>query len=305
MKIAAIDIGTNSTRLLISEFKNSIFQTLERKTKINRIGKKLKISGKISCDSALAVSDTLKRYKGLMESRGVARYRAVGTNAVRKAINSQWFISYIKESTGIEIESITGAEEAHLTFYGASRLSDNPKSKLVIDIGGGSTEFILGSNGPEIIMAESLDIGCVNLSEEFIRDEKPDKIELEKMHSYISNHISGTMDTIGRGSDIAIIGVAGTVTTLAAIDLKLEEYDSSRIHLHKLTREKILTIYRKLCNVSLNERKKINGLEPGRADIIIGGTAILLEILRQLDRNSIIVSEQDILDGIIYTLVKF
>jgi len=307
MKIAAIDIGTNSTRLLISEFKNSIFHTLEREMKINRIGKNLKISGKISYDSAQAVSDTLKKYKALLESRGVTRYRAVGTNAVRKAMNSQWFISYIKESTGIKIGSITGEEEAHLTFYGASRSLDIPKSILVVDIGGGSTEFILGSNGNslEINMAESLDIGCVNLSEEFIKDEGPDKIELEKMYSYICNYISGTIDLIGRRSDIAIIGVAGTVTTLAAIDLELEEYDSSRIHLHRLTREKISVIYRRLCSTPLNERKKIRGLEPGRADIIIGGSAILLEILRQLDKDSIIVSEQDILDGIIYTLVKF
>lgn len=305
MKIAAIDIGTNSTRLLVSEFKNSLFHTLEREMKINRIGKNLKISGKISNDSAQAVSNTLKKYKDLLESRGVTRYRAVGTNAVRKAINSQWFISYIKESTGIKIESITGEEEANLTFYGASRLLDVPKSILVVDIGGGSTEFILGSNGPEINIAESLEIGCVNLSEEFIKGEGPDKIELEEMHSYIYNYISGTMDLIGRRSDITIIGVAGTITTLAAIDLELEEYDSSRIHLHRLTMEKILAIYRRLCSTTLNERKKVMGLEPARADIIIGGTAILLEILRQLDKDSIIVSEQDILDGIIYTLVKF
>ena len=305
MKIAAIDIGTNSTRLLISELKNSLFHTLEREMEITRIGKNLKISGKISSDSAQAVSNILKKYKVLLENHGVTRYRAVGTSAVRKAINSKWFISYIKESTGIKIESITGEEEAYLTFYGASRSLDIPKSILVIDIGGGSTEFILGNNGPEINMVESLDIGCVNLSEEFIKDEGPDKIELEKMHSYICNYISGTMGLIGRRSDIAIIGVAGTITTLAAIDLGIEEYDSSRIHLHRLTGEKISGIYRRLCSVPLNERKKIRGLEPARADIIIGGTAILLEILRQLDKDSIIVSEQDILDGIIYTLAKF
>ena len=125
------------------------------------------------------------------------------------------------------------------------------------------------------------------------------------MHSHIRNRISGTMDLIGSGSDIAIIGVAGTVTTLAAIDLELDEYDSSKIHHHRLTREKIFDIYRMLCSITLDERKKIKGLEAARADIIIGGTAILLEILVQLDKDSIIVSEQDILDGIIYTLAKF
>ena len=305
MKIAAIDIGTNSIRLLVSEFKNALFHTLEREMEIDRIGKNLKITGKISSDSAQAASNTLIRYKGLLEKHGAARYRAVGTSAVRKAKNSQWFISYIKKSTGIEIETITGEEEAVLSFYGASRSIDISKDMLVIDIGGGSTEFILGNKGPELNKAESLEIGCVSLSEEFIKSERPGKMELEKMHSYIRSRISGTMDLIGRGSDIAIIGVAGTVTTLAAIDLELEEYDSSRIHHHRLTREKIIDIYRMLCSITLDERKKIKGLEAARADIIIGGAAILLEILIQLDKDSIIVSEQDILDGIIYTLVKF
>lgn len=305
MKIAAIDIGTNSTRLLISEFKDSIFHVLVREMKINRIGKNLKTSGKISYDSARAVSGTLKRYKSLLKISDVSRYRAVGTNAVRKAINSQWFISYIKKSTGIKIEPITGDKEARLTFYGASRLLDIQKSILVVDIGGGSTEFILGSNGLEINIAESLDIGCVALSEEFIKDGRPGMIELEKMHSYISDYIGDTIERMRSIRDITIIGVAGTITALAAIDLELEEYDRNRIHFHRLTREKISAIYRRLCNSTLNERKIIKGLEPERADIIIGGTAILLEILRQLDKDSIIVSEQDILDGIIYTLAKF
>jgi len=305
MKIAAIDIGTNSTRLLVSEFKNSLFHILERKMEINRIGKGLGITKKISSDSAQAVLNILIKYKGLLERHGVVRYRAVGTSAVRKAENSQWFISYIKESTGIEIEPITGEEEAHLSFYGASRMFDAPESVLVIDIGGGSTEFIPGGNGAGPHKVASLDIGCVSLSEKFIKGERPGKAELEKMHSYIRDRISGTMDLIGSGSGIDIVGVAGTVTTLAAIDLGLDEYDSSRIHHHRLTREKIIDIYRMLCSTTLDERKKVKGLEPARADIIIGGTAILLEILDRLDRDSMIVSEHDILDGIIYTLVKF
>jgi exopolyphosphatase/guanosine-5'-triphosphate,3'-diphosphate pyrophosphatase len=118
MKIAAIDIGTNSTRLLVSEFKDSLFHTLEREMEINRIGKNLGITKEISSGSAQAVSNTLVKYKGLMRRHGVAKYRAAGTSAVRKAKNSQWFISYIRESTGIEIETITGEEEAILSFYG-------------------------------------------------------------------------------------------------------------------------------------------------------------------------------------------
>ena len=305
MKIAAIDIGTNSIRLLISEFNNSIFHTLEREMETDRIGKNLKISGEISEASAWAAANTLNKYRTMMENCGVARYRAVGTNAVRKATNKQWFISYIKEKTGVAVEPITGKEEARLSFYGATKLLDNTKRLLVIDIGGGSTELMLGSDGPEISMVKSLDVGCVSLSEEFIKGDMPDRLGLEKMQSYIYDHIYRTADLIGRRDDIAILGVAGTVTTLAAIDLKLQEYDSTKIHHHKLTVGKIKTIYNRLLSLSLNERKMIIGLDPARADIIIGGAAILLEILRQLGKKSIIVSEQDILDGIIYTLVKF
>jgi len=314
MRLAAIDIGTNSTRLLISDFSDSGSIVLERIMQITRIGRNMGSTGKISRSSADDTLKTLIEYKDLMDKHDVSKYRAVGTSAIREAENSQWFTSYIYENSGIRIDTITGNEEASLSFNGASKdLSLSPEDKfrkiLVLDIGGGSTEFILGGpgskTGPHIDMVKSLNIGSVVLTEKFIRGTLPERDQLEQLESYIRSSIRGTVENIAMEKDMRVVGVAGTITTLAAIDLKLDEYDSNKIHRHELSYKWVKDIYKILCRTDLDERKKITGLAPGRADIIISGTAILLEILKMLDKKILIVSEQDILDGIIYSLAEF
>jgi exopolyphosphatase / guanosine-5'-triphosphate,3'-diphosphate pyrophosphatase len=305
MKIAAIDTGTNSTRLLISEYYKSCFNTLVREMEITRIGRNLGITGEIDKYSAKAALKVLRKYKKLLDNYSVDTYRAVGTSALRKAGNSKWFVKYIYENTGINIEIITGREEAFLSFYGAARLIDPQKKILVIDIGGGSTEFILGNRKLELEIVKSLDIGCVNLSEGFIKRDKPGHRELEIMNYFIGNSIRDTIKLIGGANDIDVVGVGGTLTALASIDLGLEKYDSAKIHHHRLTEDKISDIFEMLCSKSVDSRKKVTGLEPKRADIILGGTAIILETMRQLKKDFIIVSEKDILDGIIYTIAEF
>ena len=314
MRFAAIDIGTNSTRLLISDFSDSGPKILERTMEITRIGRNINSTGKISSSSAENTLNTLKKYKDLIIKHDVLKYRAVGTSAVREASNSQWFASYIKENSGIIIDIITGEEEACLSFNGASRgldlaPEDQSKKILVLDIGGGSTEFILGTagskSGPQIDMIKSLNIGSVVLTEKFIQGTLPQRDELDQLESYIRSSVREIVENIACEKVIKIVGVAGTITTLAAIDLELEEYDSKKIHRHKLSYEWIKDTYKILCKTDLKDRKQITGLAPGRADIIISGTAILLEILKKLDKKTLIVSEQDILDGIIYSLAEF
>jgi len=314
MRLAAIDIGTNSARLLVSELSGSGCEVLERTMEITRIGRNMSSTGKISLSSTDDTLKILKKYKSLMNKHNVLKYRAVGTSAVREASNSQWFTSFISKNSGIIIDMVTGSEEAHLSFTGASKdmniSSDGQFSKiLVLDIGGGSTEFIMGvpesDTGPDIDIVKSLNIGSVVLTEKFIRGTLPERTELEELESYIRSSIREVAQEISKGGDILIIGVAGTATTLASIDLGLEEYDSKKIHRHVLSFERIKSIYEILCGADLKERKKITGLAPGRADIIIGGTAILLEILKMLKKETMIVSEQDILDGIIYSLAEF
>ena len=314
MRLAAIDIGTNSTRLLISDFSDSGSKILERTMETTRIGRNIGSTGKISRSSADDTLKTLIRFKDLMKKHDVLKYRAVGTSAVREAKNSHWLTSYIYENSGIMIDTITGDEEAYLSFNGASKgLSLPPEDQfrkiLVLDIGGGSTEFILGDpgskTGPHIDIVKSLNIGSVVLTEKFIKGTLPEIDELERLELYIRSSIREVVENITREKDIKVVGVAGTITTLAAIDLKLDEYDWQKIHRHELSYKWVKDIYKILCGTDLDERKKVTGLAPGRADIIISGTAILLEILKMLDKKILIVSEQDILDGIIYSLAEF
>ncbi len=316
MKLAAIDIGTNSIRLLISNYDNSRFTAIVRKMKVTRIGKNLEASGNISPEAARDTLEVLSSYLALMEEHEVVKYRAVGTSAVRNALNKNWFVEYIYKNIGLKIEAVSGTEEARFSFYGAVKSpgsnylnnSTGPKAKdmvLVIDIGGGSTELILGEQGSRPELIYSIKMGCVNLAEKFIRSERPGKDELAKLEDHIVKKLNEPLNQIKNNEPIFLIGTGGTITTLAAIDLKLEKYDSEKIHGYLLNLKTIEKIYKYLCSLNSKERKKVPGLQPERADIIISGTAIIQEILKLLGRDEVQVSEEDILDGIVYTLVDF
>ncbi|MBC8388244.1 MAG: Ppx/GppA family phosphatase [Actinobacteria bacterium] len=321
MKLASIDVGTNSVRLLITEYKNNKFMTVKRCMQITRIGENLEKTGKISVNSTRKTLEVLSRFNHLIKEESVERIRAVGTRALRQASNNDWFLSDIYKKLGINIEIISGEEEAKLSLYGVIRelginlirstISEDSKNSidknkniLVIDIGGGSTEFILSTLKGQIISIESLNIGCVNLTEKFIGPDKPELDKLHNMEIFIRNKIKDVIEKIKENKFLFIIGLAGTVTTIAAIDLKLVKYDRDKIHYHVLSLKKINQIYANLCDLDLEERKDVVGLEPERADIIIGGISILLEIMES-SGGKIIVSENDILDGIIYTMVDF
>jgi exopolyphosphatase / guanosine-5'-triphosphate,3'-diphosphate pyrophosphatase len=314
MKLAAIDIGTNSTRLLIEDYRNNKFFPLERKMEITRLGRGLNDNNTISEDSAKKTLDTLIIYGKLMKKNGVKKYRAVGTSALRRASNSREFVSMVEENPGISVDIVGESEEARLSFYGAVkgvgldsvRSSYKSESKiLVVDVGGGSSEFILGDINCNTDLIESVGIGCVNLSEKYIDSDVPDAGRLNKMHYYVRGKVNGTISKIKNFKIGAVIGVAGTITTLAAIDLELDKYNSEMIHGHVLSLKRIDEIYKFLCGLNLEDRKKVAGVDAGRADVIIGGVSIIIEVLELLGYKYINVSEKDILDGIIYTLVDF
>jgi len=314
MKLAAIDIGTNSTRLLINDYRNNMFFTLERKMEITRLGSNLDKDNVISKDSARRTIKVLSTYWNLIRGYNVKKYRAIGTSALRKASNSNWFVSSVEELPGIKVDVISGKEEARLSFYGAVRDLDlnyeNSISKpalkiLVIDIGGGSSEFILGDYKCNLEFTASVDIGCVSLTEKFINSGLQDIKGLNQMRCYIRDKLRETIGEIKKFKPVYIIGVAGTITTLAAIDLKLDKYDSEKIHGYSLSLKRIREIYDFLYRMDIKNRKKVAGLHPKRADIIVGGAAIVIEVLKLLKFEHICVSEKDILDGIIYTLVDF
>jgi exopolyphosphatase / guanosine-5'-triphosphate,3'-diphosphate pyrophosphatase len=316
MKLAAIDIGTNSTRLLITDYCNNEPRTLERKMEITRLGRDLDINNNaISDDSARKTLNVLNGYIRDIRNYNVKKYRVIGTSALRKAVNRKDFIFSVEKDTGMKVDVISGKEEAFLSFYGAvkdiklnfSGIKAGPGSRiLVIDVGGGSSEFILGDKNCNIEFTASIDMGCVSLTEKFLYSPGiPDREKTGSMQDYVKEKLKSVAGYIKKLSPVLITGVAGTATTLAAIDLKLKEYDSKKIHGHILSLKRIIEINESLCSVNLEERKKVIGLNPERADIIIGGAAIIIEILRLLDYESIYVSEKDILDGIIYTLINF
>lgn len=315
MKLASIDVGTNSTRLLIAgcdKKPSSTYKltTLAREMEITRIGKNLGKTGLISKHSAEETIEVLASYLKKIKGEGVESFRVIGTSALRKAKNTTWFKKLVNEKLGINVEVITGIEEARLSFYGALRGMDilsqtDLKNILVIDIGGGSTEFILGSNEDKIILVQSIDLGCVNLTERFIKNSagKPGNQELIELNEFISTRLIDLVNKIKKRGFSILVGLAGTISTLAAVDLELIAYSKNKIHHHILSEQKIRQIYGLFCSVNLEERKKIAGLDPKRADIIISGTAILLQIMNMLDVEKLLVSEDDILDGIVYSLL--
>lgn len=318
MKLAAIDIGTNSTRLLIADallnFKDRLqLVPIEREMQITRLGKNLQRKKIISDKAAEDTLKVLRDYYDLIKKNDVVRYRAVGTKALRQASNAEWFKSYVRKSIGLELEIIDWKEEARLSFIGAimeekvqsyCRLED--KDIMVIDIGGGSTEFVIGNKSADILYTESADIGSVILTEKFFKHDIPIKIELDGLKTFIREKIKNIVRDISnnsKGSDfLYLIGVAGTITTLASIELELENYDRERIHGHILKLDSVIRIYHRLISLNLSERKKVKGLEPKRADIIIAGTAVLIEIMSSFGIEELFVSESDILDGIVYSI---
>ena len=325
MKIAAIDIGTNSTRLLISLVEKSTkgkitFVTLLREMKITRLGKDLEQSGRISTTNAVLTIEVLKEYKRLLKSHSVSKYRAVGTRVLRRAENSDEFLNLVFRETGLNLEVISGSLEAELSFSGAIKGIEpykifgkaqktlggygTSKNVLVVDIGGGSTEFILGSAEEGTInYLESIDIGSVVLSEKFLAGAIPDDKSVMDLLQFIENKLKNTVEEISQAGFAFMAGLAGTISSLSAVDLGLREYDRGKIHGHILYRDRVIDIFKRFCSVDLKTREKIRGLEQARADIIIGGTAILLKILEMLGLKSLIVSENDILDGIVYSLL--
>lgn len=325
MKLAAIDIGTNSTRLLVSQAEKSAegivtATPLLREMKITRLGKNLGQSGRISAANALLTFEVLKEYQRLIKSHNVSKYMAVGTRVLRQAANSDEFINGVFCETGLDVEIISGNREAALSFSGAIKGLDadkisgkaqkvlgghgTSKNVLVVDIGGGSTEFILGSAKEGTInYLDSIDIGSVILSEKFLTGGIPDDKSVTELLQFIEAKLKNTVAKILQTGFAFMAGLAGTVSSLSAVDLEINEYDRERIHGHILYGDRVSDIFKRFCSTDLKSRKKITGIEPARADIIIGGTAILLKILEMLGIESLIVSENDILDGIVNSLL--
>lgn len=294
LRAAAIDIGTNSCRLLIAEKQSEdSFEILNRELEITRLGEGVDQNRVLKDKAVNRVMKALEKYKKISDEFKTDRIRIVGTSALRDVENSQILVDKISD-LGLELEIISGEKEAELNYLGAvSSLEDN---FLLIDIGGGSTEFIWSDSGA--INYKSLDIGCVRMTEKFISDpeRKVSLREINNIKKYIVNILAEELEL---NKKLKIKGVGGTITTLAAVKLSLEVYDSSRIENLKLEYSDLVKIMDNLIELELKERKKVKGLQPKRADIIISGIIILMTIMKYIDSKELYVSDHDLLYGLL------
>jgi exopolyphosphatase/guanosine-5'-triphosphate,3'-diphosphate pyrophosphatase len=284
MRRAAVDIGTNSTRLLIAEGTSEI----ERDSIVTRLGEGVDRTGRLGEEPQRRVLDVLAGFRTRI---GDAPAAAVMTSAVRDAHNGDAFSARVRDVLGFPARTLSGDEEARLTFAGATALREDEERVLVIDIGGGSTELVLGRAG-EVSWHASTQIGVVRHSERHLHSDPPTPGELDALRADLQ--LTAPEDArVGTA-----IAVAGTPTQCAAIDLGLEPYDPARIEGHVLTAERLRAMLDELAALPLAERSRTPGLDPARAPVIVAGIAILLEVLNRFDLDKVEASERDILWGL-------
>jgi exopolyphosphatase/guanosine-5'-triphosphate,3'-diphosphate pyrophosphatase len=284
VRVAAVDLGTNTTRLLVADVEDGRIDEVHRETRITRLGEGVDARHRLLPVPIARVRNTLTDYRRTLEGLGADRTLAVATSAVRDAENGEAFLGEVEWSYGFTTQLLSGDEEAELTRRGV----DPKPGTLVVDIGGGSTELIVDD------FHTSLDIGSVRYTERFIHTDPPDSRELDECGR--AAHV--VLEERARVNVQSAIGVAGTVTTLAALDLGLEHYDRDRVHGHRLTTVAARTQLARLAALPLHERRELPAVEPERAPVIVAGAVILVSILDHFGLDEIEVSERDILDGI-------
>jgi exopolyphosphatase/guanosine-5'-triphosphate,3'-diphosphate pyrophosphatase len=292
IRVGAVDMGTNSTRLLVADVDGADLAEVERLLRITRLGDRVDADGRLSDAGMERVHTVLEGYAARARELGAERVLATATSAVRDADNGSEFLAGVRRRHGFETRLLSGREEAELTYRGVtSRLAAGPGT-LVCDIGGGSTELVLG--GPAgVLDATSLDVGCVRMSERCLRSDPPAAAELAELREAVAALLP--REITSRTS--TLVGVAGTVTTLATIDLGLDREIPEEIDGHALEAAAVEALLGQLAAVPLAERREVRGLMPERAPTIVAGAAIAAEVLRATGSGRMLVSERDILHG--------
>jgi exopolyphosphatase/guanosine-5'-triphosphate,3'-diphosphate pyrophosphatase len=299
VKVATIDIGTNSVLLLIAERRDGVLVPLLERATITRLGQNVDATRRLLPEAVERTLSCLASYAGELGAFGVDRLGAVGTSAMRDAAGGSEFIEAAGRLLGEPPRVISGDEEAELTFHGALSGLELGGAVSVFDVGGGSTEIINGQAGanPSFTRGKSLDIGSVRLFERHVRNDPPRKDELERARDDIRSALA-TVEPPDASSGITLVGVAGTVTTLAAIELGLTDYDPARVHGARLGRASVSALAEKLAKLSLAERQALAGLEPKRADVIVIGAAIVQEVLDWSGSSELVVSDRGVRWGL-------
>jgi exopolyphosphatase / guanosine-5'-triphosphate,3'-diphosphate pyrophosphatase len=296
-RVAVIDVGSNSTRLLVADVGDGCsVADVERRSTVTRLGRGVDLSGQLSGEAIEAACDAVAEYMAICRETEVETIEAIATSAVRDASNGSAFVAELRERFALSARVLDGDEEARLTYMGATFERSPAEPTLVVDIGGGSTELVVGT-GREIVFHASLQAGVVRHTERHISGDPPAANELEELASDVRSLIEGAIGEEPGATARAGIAVAGTPTSLASIELGLEPYDPKRVHGHRLSLPTIQRLLSQLASVPLAERAATAGLHPDRAPNIVAGVVILVETMRAFGLGQIEVSEHDILYG--------
>jgi exopolyphosphatase/guanosine-5'-triphosphate,3'-diphosphate pyrophosphatase len=312
-RVAAVDCGTNSIRLLVADADPATGELtdLDRRMTIVRLGQGVDRTGRLAPEALERTFAACREYAAVIEEHGAERVRFVATSASRDAENREEFVRGVVDILGVEPEVITGDQEAEFSFTGATKeltgRTDLDRPYLVVDIGGGSTEFVVGDDS--VRAARSVDIGCVRMTERHLLvdgavTDPPTEEQIRAMRADIEAALDLAEETVPLREARTLVGLAGSVTTVSAIAQELPEYDSSVIHHSRITRERVREITEHLLRSTHAERARIPSMHPGRVDVIGAGALVLLAIMERVDAQEVVVSEHDILDGIGWSIAR-
>ncbi|MDO5003966.1 MAG: Ppx/GppA phosphatase family protein [bacterium] len=300
MKIGTIDIGTNSMRLLIADYKNNKIENRKKYINTTRIGQGVDDKGYITEEALERNLNALKEFADKCIEEKCEKVYCMGTSALRDSKNGQDFVNRAKELTNIDVKIICGEEESNLGFMGVLEGAGGDKSNdiLVLDIGGGSTEFIVG-NEDGIKFCKSENVGALRMTEKFITTDPISDEEFNKMSDFIEKTISSTLDKI-KGMHVSkLVGIGGAITSLSAMNQQLEVYSMEKVHNSVVKKKDLEKILQNLKKMTLSDKKTIKGLQSKRADIITAGVKILHIVMEKLEIEKIMISEYDNLEGLI------
>jgi exopolyphosphatase/guanosine-5'-triphosphate,3'-diphosphate pyrophosphatase len=310
VRAAGIDCGTNSIRLLIADASGGRLRDVHRETRIVRLGQGVDATGQFAPDAIARTRTALADYASLLRMHGVERVRMVATSAARDVTNREVFFAMTADVLGAVVpgsvaEVITGEQEAELTFRGAVGELDSAAAPfVVVDLGGGSTEIVLGTD--RVVASYSADIGCVRLTERCLRSDPPTPEEVEAARRVVRERLEVALDAVPVGGARSWVGVAGTMTTLSALAHNMATYDSAAIHLSRVAGRDLLAVCERLIGMTRSQRAALGPMHAGRADVIGGGAIVVEELARELHTRAgideLIVSEHDILDGIVLSI---
>lgn len=310
MNVAAVDIGTISTRLCVTKADG----TTIREARVTHNGEGLRKNKRISAEALDRLSACLSDYRVIIDGAEVSKIRVVATAIARDAANTSAMVEVVRSTLGVELEILSGEDEARLAFDGAVRgidpnTFDNRGMILVIDAGGGSTEFSLGSVAGGYERGFSADVGASKLTEAYLPSDPPQADELSAALSIVELHVDdvrrevpGLADALS--SSGLVIGVGGTISTMAAVEIGMATYDRDALHGFPLLRTAVEDVFRTLATENAEDRAFNPGLEPERVDLIVGGSCVIVETMRQLDIDQIVVSQSDLIDAVVFEMLE-